>query len=66
MDEIHVKAVLDYKGGAIVGAASEAEENAKTAFVSMVSSLLSSYKDVVHILPVSKLSGELLFHYIKI
>lgn len=56
---------MDYKGGSIVGAAVEGAENAKTACVFVITSLLSSYKDVVHILPVNKLTGDLLENFLK-
>lgn len=55
MDEIHLNSGLDYKGGAIVGTAFNSEEVASSAHVFMINSLSSSYKDVVHILPIKNL-----------
>lgn len=61
LDEIHLKHQLSYKGGKLEGAAvncSLAEAN--TAQVFMILSLLSKNKDVVAIVPVRNLTGQLL------
>ncbi|KAF2889763.1 hypothetical protein ILUMI_16410, partial [Ignelater luminosus] len=65
MDEIHLKENLDYKSGNIVGNAFNYEKLAKSAHVFMISSLMSPYKEVVHILPVNKMTGEVLHTFLK-
>ncbi|KAF2902953.1 hypothetical protein ILUMI_03238 [Ignelater luminosus] len=65
MDEIHLKENLDYKSGNIVGNAFNDEKLAKSAHVFMISSLMSPYKEVVHILPVNKMTGEVLHTFLK-
>lgn len=65
MDEIHLKSSLDYKTGDIVGNAFDGCEAATSACVFMINSFKSSYKDVVHILPCKKLSGEALHDILK-
>ena len=65
IDEIHIKQYFDYKGGNIVGSAFNCDEAAKSAFVFMISSVCSQFKDVVHILPVKTLKAEILFTFIK-
>lgn len=65
MDEIHLKENLDYKCGNIVGNASNNETLATSACVFMITSLKSSYKEVVHILPVDKLTGDMLHLYVN-
>ncbi|XP_049767201.1 uncharacterized protein LOC126100618 [Schistocerca cancellata] len=65
MDEIHIKPYFDYKGGNIVGAAFDSDEAATTAYVFMIQSLLSSFKEVVHVLPVRNLVAEQLLLYVK-
>lgn len=58
MDEIHLQPYFDYKGGIIVGAACNSSNAAKTAHVFMMQSLLSSQKNVVHILLVERISAQ--------
>ncbi|XP_070377578.1 uncharacterized protein [Dermacentor albipictus] len=58
MDDIHLQAYFDYKGGTIVGTASNTSNAAKTAHVFMIQSLLSSQKSVVHILPVEQINAQ--------
>lgn len=58
MDEIHLQAYFDYKGGTIVGTASNTSNAARTAHVFMIQSLLSSQKSVVHILPVEQINAH--------
>lgn len=65
LDEIHLKPFFDYKCGNIVGAAYNSEQAASTAFVFMVNSVFSKFKDVVHVLPASKMIGETLHNLIK-
>ncbi|KAH7965137.1 hypothetical protein HPB49_004074 [Dermacentor silvarum] len=65
VDEIHIKPYFDYKGGSIIGSAANSQEAATTALVFMVQSLLSSNKDVLHILPVSTMTAEILHEFCK-
>lgn len=65
IDEIHVKPYFDYKGGSVVGSSVHSTEPATTAHVFMIQSLLSPNKDVIHILPVSKMAAETLHGYTK-
>ena len=65
VDEIHLKQYFDYKGGNIVGMAFNENIAASSAHVFMISSLLSPYKDVVHILPVKAIQAEILHAIIK-
>ncbi|XP_049774363.1 uncharacterized protein LOC126162092 [Schistocerca cancellata] len=67
MDEIHLKSQLDYKAGNVVGCAFNTEKFlcATSAYVFMVQSMESPYKDVVSILPVHTIQGDVLFSYIK-
>ncbi|GBM57279.1 hypothetical protein AVEN_58589-1 [Araneus ventricosus] len=61
IDEIHLRPTYDYVGGKLYGMSYNSSNAATSAFVFMVQSLLSSYKDVAHILPVSTLTAEM-FH----
>ena len=65
IDEIHIKPYFDYKGGNIVGSAFDGIEAATSAFVFMVNSLTSKFKDVVPILPAKSMKSESLFNFIK-
>ena len=65
LDEIHIQANFDYKGGNIVGAASNINEGAKSAFVFMISSVLSKFREVVHISPTNKINHQILYEHIK-
>lgn len=65
LDEIHLKPYYDYKGGSVVGAAINNKTAATSAFVFMVSSVLSTFKDVVHILPAKTINNELLHSVVK-
>lgn len=58
IDEIYVKPYLDFKGGNILGIAYNNEHIATTAYVFMIRSLLSPFKDVVHILPVKTIKAK--------
>lgn len=63
IDEIHVKAFLDYKGGDILGMAYNNSQAATSVYVFMIQSLKSKYKDVVHILPTRTLNAEILNNF---
>lgn len=65
VDEIHIKQYFDYKGGNIVGSAFDSSDAAKSAFVFMINSICSKFKDVVHILPARTMKAEALFRFIK-
>ncbi|GFX92633.1 transposable element P transposase [Trichonephila clavipes] len=66
LDEIHLKSYLDFKGGNILGMAYNSEQAATSAYVFMIQSLLSPFKEVVHIMPVKKkIDGEKLFAVVK-
>ena len=65
VDEIHLKPYFDYKGGNIVGLSDNTNEAATSAFVFMLSSVFSQYKDVVHAMPTKCLKAESLFDIIK-
>lgn len=65
LDEIHIKPYFDYKGGNIVGMAYNSDDVATTAHVFMIQSILTQFKDVVHILPVSKINAGDLFNVVK-
>ena len=63
IDEIHLKPNFDYKGGN--GLANNTSEVATSAFAFMLSSVLSNYKDVIHIMPTKCLKAENLFNIIR-
>lgn len=65
MDEIHLQSYIDYKGGGLVGMATNSQNAAKTAYVFMIQSLVSSRKDVVHILPVAKIDAIQLHQFLR-
>ncbi|XP_049960432.1 uncharacterized protein LOC126481016 [Schistocerca serialis cubense] len=65
IDEMHIKPYLDYKGGNILGTAFNGTTAASSVYVFMIQSLLSSFKEVVHILPVNTLQACDLFTYVK-
>lgn len=65
VDEIHLKEYFDYKGGSVVGMVNGECFTANSALVFMISSILSDFKDVVHILPVKKLAGDTLHQWIN-
>ena len=64
IDEIHLKPYFDYKGVNVVGLANNTNEVATSAFAFMLSSVLSNYKDVIH-MPTKCLKAENLFNIIK-
>jgi hypothetical protein len=57
---------MDYKGGNLVGSAYDSQNLATTAHVFMIQSLLSPFKDVVHILPVNRMDAHKLFKILEI
>ena len=61
VDEIHLKPYFDYKGGNNAGAAYNSEQPANSAFVFMITSLFWSLKDVVYIIPSTKMKSEVLY-----
>lgn len=65
VDEIYVKPFCDYTGGNIVGMAFDSTNMATSAHVFMISSITSSYKDVVHILPVKSITYVQLYDFMK-
>jgi hypothetical protein len=64
IDEIHLQPYMDYKGGNVVGASAKDSSLATAAHVFMIQSLLSPKKEVVHILPVRKLTSDGLYNVI--
>lgn len=65
IDEIHIKPYFDYKGGTVVGSAFDSNHAATSAFVFMVNSVCSVYKDVAHIMPTKSMTAENLYSFIK-
>ena len=65
IDEIHIKPYFDYKCGNIVGAAFNSAEAATSAFVFMISSVASKFKDVVQIIPTKCMKADLLHDMMK-
>lgn len=65
IDEIHIKSNFDYVGGKLLGMSFNDTYAATSAFVFMIQSFLSSYKDVAHILPVNSLTAEMFHAFIK-
>lgn len=67
LDEIYVKPFAAYKGNKLEGFAQNAENHqlANTVQTFMVTSILSSNKDVVGLYPVKKLNSEYLFETTK-
>lgn len=50
--EIHLKPFLDFKDGDILGLPVNSDNAVTTAYVFMIQSLTSTYKDVISSLPV--------------
>ena len=65
MDEIHLKPYFDFKGGNIVGSAFDRTEAATSAYAFMLNSILSKYRDVVHLIPVKSIKAETLHNLLK-
>lgn len=65
VDEIHLKPNLDYKGGNIVGSAHDSNKMATSAFVFMLNSIQSKFRNVVHIIPTNIMKAETLYNIMK-
>nr|XP_054933828.1 uncharacterized protein LOC129387969 [Dermacentor andersoni] len=65
IDEIHLQSFFDYKAGLVTGAAVNSSTAAKTPHVFMIQSLLSSNKDVVHMLPVAQIDAKALHDFLR-
>ena len=65
IDEIHLRQYFDYVGGQVVGSAHNTMQAATTAFAFMITSVFSNMKEVVHVMPSCKMSGETLFDMTK-
>ena len=65
LDEIHLKPAFYYKRGKICGMTYNNTLPASGAHVFMIKSLLSSFQNVIHILPSGTLKAEELHAYIK-
>lgn len=65
MDEVHLKPYLDFKGGSILGMSYNCKEAANSAYVFMIQSVKSNYKDVVSIMPVKTVNSDLLYNFLK-
>lgn len=57
-DEIYLKPYFNYKAVTVAGASRNSDDPAKSAHAFMVRSILSSNKDVVHILAASSIKGD--------
>lgn len=60
MDEIHPKQFSDFKCEDIIGTSHNSDKVVNSAFIFMIQSLNSNYKDVSHIVPVKTILAELL------
>ena len=60
LDEIHVNPKTTYKGGCLVGMASNSPDEATTVQAFMICSLLSSNKDVAALVPVKSMTAAYL------
>ncbi|GBN54694.1 Nucleoprotein [Araneus ventricosus] len=65
LDEVHIKEYFDYKDGSISCMSYDTETSASNTQVFMVKHNVSQYKDVVHVLPVHSISGNILHEFIK-
>ena len=63
LDEIHIKSLLGYKGGKMKGSATNTSGLANSLQAFMVSSLRSSYKDIVALYPVKNITADNLLSY---
>ncbi|KAF8784301.1 hypothetical protein HNY73_009998 [Argiope bruennichi] len=64
-NEMHIKSYFDYKGENISGFSYISENAATSVMTFTINSISSSYKDVVHILPVNKIVADALHTFIK-
>lgn len=62
LDEIHDKKCITYKGGMLHGMADDSTEAASTVQAFMVTSVLSSHKQVVALYPVNSLTADKLLN----
>ena len=65
IDEIYLKPCVDYKRGVIVGMTYDNSNMGNRAFVFMIKSNASTYKDVAYILPVKEITADVLFTVLK-
>ena len=65
IDEIHLKPYFGYAGGSVIGSAFDSNEAATSAYAFMVGSVLSQFRDVVHIIPVKSIKAETLHNMIR-
>lgn len=65
VDKIHIKSYFDYVGGSIVGSAFDSAQAARSVFVFMVSSIISKFKDVVHMVPAKCMKDETLYDILR-
>ena len=65
IDEIHLKPYFDYAGGSVIISAFDSNEAATSAYAFMVGSVLSQFRDVVHIIPVKSIKAETLHNMIR-
>ncbi|GBM96062.1 hypothetical protein AVEN_111454-1 [Araneus ventricosus] len=65
LDEVHIKEYFDYKDCSTSCMSYDSETSASSAQDFMVKSIVSQYKDAVHILPVHTVSGNVLHEFIK-
>jgi hypothetical protein len=64
LDEIYVRPSISYTGGNLIGSAINADEPATTLQVFMITSVLSSNKDVIALYPIKNLKTELLLELV--
>ncbi|KAG0418176.1 hypothetical protein HPB47_005071, partial [Ixodes persulcatus] len=65
VDEVHIKPFFDYKGGNITGVALNSTEPANSAFVFMLQSITSNFKEVAHIVPVHRADAKFLHKMLR-
>lgn len=65
IDEVHLQSCFDQKAGFVTGAAANSSNPAETAHVFIIQSLLSSNKNVVHILPVAQINSKVLHDFFR-
>lgn len=66
MDEIHINSLFSYKGGSIIGGSSvNSNKNATSVHALLISSLMSSYRDIVRLIPVETAKAEYLYEIVK-
>lgn len=65
IDEIHIKPSLSYKSGTFFGGCENSSSPATSLQAFMITSLMSSNKDIVALYPVKNLTGESLCNLLK-